>query len=181
MSRFTLRSAPNPRARQGFRLLDKLRAGLVLAGLIAAAVYLMERERRSVAGAAVAVDGDSLRLAGLDIRLEGIDAPELQQTCEADGASYRCGDAARRELARLIDGETVACRIGGRDRWGRSLARCDAAGADVGAALVRRGFAVAYDSSYLDEEAAAKRQRSGLWAGKFQRPAEWRAEHRPPP
>jgi endonuclease YncB( thermonuclease family) len=179
MSRFTLRTPANPRARRGFRLFDTLVAGLILAGLLAVAVYLVESERRSLTGAAVAIDGDSLRMAGVDIRIEGIDAPELQQTCKAGGETYRCGDAARRELARLVDAETVACRIAGRDRWGRSVARCDAAGADLGASLVRGGFAVAYGRSYLDEEAAARRQRSGLWAGEFQPPEEWRKEHRP--
>jgi endonuclease YncB( thermonuclease family) len=48
-----------------------------------------------------------------------------------------------------------------------------AGGADVGAALVRRGHAVAH-RRYEREEAAARREVLALWAGTFERPSEWR-------
>ena len=42
-------------------------------------------------------DGDTLVINGLNIRLHGIDAPELRQTCQsASGASYTCGELGAR-------------------------------------------------------------------------------------
>ncbi len=45
-------------------------------------------------GAATAADGDSIEIAGNRIRLEGIDAPELAQTC-ADTQGQIMGLRAR--------------------------------------------------------------------------------------
>ena len=43
---------------------------------------------------AVVVDGDTIKLRGVRIRLAGIDAPEMNQACTADGVPYACGVAA---------------------------------------------------------------------------------------
>jgi len=179
MIRLTPWRGAEPRARGRFDWRDAMRAGAVLLLLLAIAVYVIDRRSSTVEGFASVADGDSLRIDGVAIRLEGIDTPELQQTCEANGGTYRCGDAARRELARLVEGAVVTCRIVGEDRYRRSLARCEAGGEDIGAALVRRGFAVAYGKTYAREESEARRARAGLWAGRFQPPSEWRKEHRP--
>lgn len=180
MIRLTPWGGPEPTARRGLRWGDTIRAAVVLCALVAIALYVIDRRSTTVAGVATVIDGDSLRIDGVAIRLEGIDTPELQQICEAHGESYRCGDAARRELARLVDGADVTCGVVGRDRYRRSLARCEAGGDDVGASLVRRGFAVAYGKAYGREEAQARRDKAGLWAGRFQPPSEWRKDHRPP-
>src|SRR5690606_39154980 len=85
-----------------------------------------------IGGTATAGDGDSLRLGGERVRLLGIDAPELDQTCgRAGGGIWACGEAARRRLAELVAGVAVSCRPAGRDRYRRVLATCTAAGADV--------------------------------------------------
>jgi endonuclease YncB( thermonuclease family) len=143
--------------------------------LIAAAAYLV-RDQEAVAGMAQVIDGDSLRLDGRDIRIAGIDAPELRQGCRNSAGTYPCGDVARRALGDMLAGRTVTCRLSGRDRYGRDLASCDAGGADVGATLVRRGYAVGY-RRYEREEAAARRERLELWSGSFERPSEWRKAH----
>lgn len=70
----------------------------------------------------------------------------------------------------------LTCEIMGRDRYHRLLAHCVSGGRDLGAQLVSRGWAVAY-GSYATEEMQAKREKLGVWAGTFQRPAEWRKEH----
>jgi endonuclease YncB( thermonuclease family) len=123
------------------------------------------------------VDGDSLRLGGVDIRLAGIDAPELHQECVRSGRAYPCGEVARSALRSLVAGEALRCRVTGRDRYGRSLARCDGRTADIGAAMVEQGWAVAY-GEYEREEASARGRSAGLWSGSFERPAEWRRDRR---
>ena len=50
-------------------------------------------------------DGDSLRSGPLKIRLHGIDAPELKQTCaDSTGAPWPCGRAARDAMAERSGG-----------------------------------------------------------------------------
>ena len=157
------------------RKLDGIAAALVLTGLVSAAAYFA-REREIVTGFAQAIDGDSIRLDDRVIRIAGVDAPELRQTCIVRSASYSCGDVARRALGDMVAGRIVTCRVSGRDRYGRRLAACEAGGVDVGAALVSRGFAVAY-GRYESEEAGARRQKLELWSGSFERPSEWRKMH----
>lgn len=129
-----------------------------------------------VAGRARAIDGDSLRLGGTDIRLRGIDAPELGQRCQRPGGDYGCGQAARAWLAgRLTAGETI-CEPSGLDRYGRTLALCRIGGEDLAAALAREGLAISY-GGYEQEEAQARGARRGLWGGTFELPADWRRRH----
>ena len=122
------------------------------------------------------IDGDSLRVDGIEIRLKGVDAPEMRQTCFRAGRPYGCGEQARRALEAKITGRPLACRIEGRDRYRRSLARCRLDGEDLGAWLVREGLAVGY-RDYESEEAAARARGVGIWAGEFQNPGAWRQAH----
>lgn len=124
-------------------------------------------------GAAVASDGDSLRLNGRRVRIEGIDAPEIGQTCRRGGAAWNCGAEAQQRLEGLIDGTTTRCRLHGHDRYGRELGLCEAGGRDVGREMVLSGHAVSY-GLYREEEDLARDSRAGLWAGDFVRPQEWR-------
>lgn len=111
------------------------------------------------------------------IRILGIDAPEFGQTCTGqDGHSWNCGALALAELSRLVATHTVTCYADGIDRYGRTLARCRAAGLDLGEAMVRAGMAVA-DGDYGLIELEARAARRGVWSGPFDRPADWRAHH----
>jgi endonuclease YncB( thermonuclease family) len=122
------------------------------------------------------IDGDSLRLSGREVRLAGIDAPEIKQDCERAGRNYPCGRDARRALVTSIGNNDIICQVKGLDRYGRSLAKCTRDGRDLGAELVSRGFAIAY-GDYDSEEAQARHARLGVWAGNFERPADWRRRH----
>ena len=55
----------------------------------------------AVAGPARVIDGDTLAVGAVRIRLFGIDAPEHDQTCGAAGATWPCGAAAARRLGEL--------------------------------------------------------------------------------
>jgi endonuclease YncB( thermonuclease family) len=142
------------------------------------------REVRTSEGSRVVVrDGDSLAIDGVDFRLAGIDAPELRQECEgADGAKWRCGEAARRALQALVAQGELRCSPHTHDRYGRVVATCriNEVG-DLGAAMVRDGLAVNYGGrgagDYATEEDAARRDKTGIWRGRFEQPSAWRAAH----
>jgi endonuclease YncB( thermonuclease family) len=160
---------------------SRLSGALLLAALIVSGAILLQQLKppHIAEGAVRVVDGDTLHLAGEDIRLKGIDAPELHQDCERQGRPWRCGEAAKEALVSTIAGRPVSCRIEGRDRYGRGLGRCTAGGQDLGAALVSAGFAVAF-GDYEREEDAARSRTAGVWAGSFERPSAWRREHQRP-
>lgn len=148
----------------------------VFGALVAAAAGLQWWRVSRDAGMALAIDGDSLRLDGAEIRLTGIDAPELDQTCERDGRPWRCGQAAKAYLAQQLAQGQADCRSSSRDRYGRKLAACRVNGVDVNSAMVRAGMAIAY-GGYEREEAEARDARRGVWASRFDAPQEWRRAH----
>ncbi len=85
-----------------------------------------------VAGVASVIDGDTIEVHGQRIRLHGIDAPESRQLCLIDGKPWRCGKDAANALADKIARRPVMCEDLGRDRYKRIIARCVAAGEDIG-------------------------------------------------
>jgi endonuclease YncB( thermonuclease family) len=133
-----------------------------------------------ITGHARIVDGDSIRIGGIRIRLDGIDAPEWDQTCsDAGGRTWACGRAATRALRERTRGQNLRCLPRATDRYGRTLAVCSLAdGTDVNAWLVRQGWAVAYGygGTYASEEAAARAEKRGIWAGSFISPSAWRRQ-----
>lgn len=130
-----------------------------------------------LAGLPHVADGDSVTLEGQRIRLVGIDAPELDQTCVQADAPYACGRQAREHLLGLLAGGPVECTGSKLDKYHRLLAVCRAGGVDLNAAMVRDGWAVAY-GGYESEEAEARAARRGLWAGGFAWPQDFRKAKR---
>ncbi len=124
------------------------------------------------------VDGDTLDVGGLTLRLHGADAPEAEQSCGgADGADWPCGEAAAARLAELVSGGALSCEALDRDNYGRVVARCAAGGRDVAAALVSEGLAwayVRYSSDYAALEAEARAAHRGVWQGPSQAAWDWR-------
>lgn len=154
-----------------------LLVALLLIGGAAVAAAHFEPVPEPISGHATVADGDTLRLGGDRIRLLGLDAPELAQTClDARGEDWPCGHVAREKLTELVADADVRCVPTGTDRYGRLLARCTAGDTDIGAAMVAAGLAVASDS-YLTEEAAARGEKLGLWQGRFDPPRRWRDAH----
>jgi endonuclease YncB( thermonuclease family) len=166
---------------------------IVIVAAVAAAVSLAPRwggrwapPAPSQAGAALpqgpgmsgrvrVLDGDSLDLAGEQIRLFGIDAPESRQFCrDGAGRPYRCGRTATLALMAATAGRTVACTRVEHDRYDRQVAICTADGRDLGDTMVRAGLAVELPEYSGGRYAAAEREaraaRRGLWAGSFERP-----------
>ena len=119
-------------------------------------------------------DGETLGLGDRIIRLSGIAAPARGEACGGDAARRDCGSAAAADLAALVQGQTVTCRIEGHDGFRRGLGRCIAGGRDVNAAMVEAGFALASASVLRPLEVAARDGRQGLWADAGAMPADWR-------
>jgi endonuclease YncB( thermonuclease family) len=137
-----------------------------------------------VSGIPRVLDGDSLEIADVSVRLFGIDAPEGRQTCTRAGEAWRCGDAAANALRRAIGTQPVVCERRDTDAYGRMVARCTAGGTDLAAELTLRGYALAYrqfSNDYVDEEAAAQAAGRGIWASEFVAPWDWRRSSRAAP
>lgn len=156
-----------------------IRGVLVALAMIAAALVL-ERYMPALTGTVRVADGDSLELGGTRIRLDGIDAPELDQSCGAKDGEWPCGKAARAALRQALrKGQTnkgeVSCRAVDTDRYGRAVSVCEAGGQDLARAMVEQGLAVATGLAYARAEGEARRMRRGIWAGPFEMPADFRA------
>jgi len=162
-------------ARFGRLFRDGLTAFAALALLSLLASKMNNRQEIFQSGGFFVIDGDTLSRQGERLRLLGIDAPERDQQCERSGASWACGREARDLLVKLLKDGGVECRGGDHDRYGRLLATCRAGGIDLNREMVRRGMAVSY-GAYRAEEAEARAARAGLWAGNFERPADYRRD-----
>lgn len=132
-----------------------------------------------VIGRVRVVDGDTFDIAGIRVRLHGIDAPEHKQVCETEqGANWACGAWVSARVAEMYGGKRARCNVVDRDSYGRVVARCEIGGRDVGQRLVSEGLAFAYrkySMAYdLDEKGAAVNDR-GLHASRVQNPAQYRA------
>jgi endonuclease YncB( thermonuclease family) len=128
-------------------------------------------------------DAGTIELAGSTYRLDGIDAPELDQMCVDDHADpWACGVDARDRLAKLTGKRDVRCRdLGADPSYGkRRIGICTVAGetASLNQMLVREGFALNFEPAakgrFKADEAAARDARSGLWKGCFIAPQEFR-------
>jgi endonuclease YncB( thermonuclease family) len=156
------------------RCLVRRHVAAALAGVLAWGILLFIPDsstaaRNGLEGAARVVDGDTLDIAGERVRLEGIDAPEMAQSCPRRFiGSWACGKAAARALEELVAGHEVGCQSHGTDKYGRMLGVCFVAGRDINAEMVREGHAwafVKYSTSYVGEEARARALRIGIWQG----------------
>lgn len=131
------------------------------------------------AGRIRVIDGDTIEVGNETFRLEGIDAPEMKQTCvDSAGKEFPCGRRAKAILSGLIT-QPVSCRKSGEDKYGRSLGYCTASDVDLNREMVAQGWAMAfikYNSRYVADERAARLAKLGLWSGgEFQPPWDWRA------
>jgi endonuclease YncB( thermonuclease family) len=133
----------------------------------------------TLTGRARALSGDTLAISGRIVRLGGIEAPELAQTCRTgSGRAWQCGSASRRRLASLTGRKKVACEVRKSDTPRLHVGRCTIGGTDIAARMVTDGYAFAvggvFRSTYGTEENTARSRKAGLWQGQAQRPEEFR-------
>jgi endonuclease YncB( thermonuclease family) len=130
-----------------------------------------------IAGQAFVIDGDTLEIQGVRIRLFGIDAPESDQTChDDDGKLYRCGLKAADELSSFTAGKTVSCMPQNLDQYGPVFAVCSVGDIDIADWMVRNGFALDWPQysrgKYAEAQKAAEHSGDGMWGGQWVEP--WR-------
>lgn len=85
-------------------------------------------------GKARIVDGDTLVIKNTQVRLFGVDAPELD---------HPYGKKAKWALISLCKGQNVDAEILAEDDYGRTVARCTLNdGADLSAEMIKQGLAL---------------------------------------
>ena len=142
-----------------------------------------------ITGLAKIIDGDTIHVNSLKIRLEGIDAPEIRQTCRKPyikissiigftiSKDYSCGLISKKKLSDKINNHEIKCQTLSKDKYKRFLATCFKKKLNLNKWMVRNGYAVAYkrySKQYLEDETYAKKNKKGIWQGKFVRPEKWR-------
>jgi endonuclease YncB( thermonuclease family) len=125
-------------------------------------------------------DGDTLWVqpdrggAARKLRLTGIDAPEI---CQSGGK------AARDLMVQLALRRQVSVNVASYDRYGRGLATVAIGGNDLGAQMVRAGYAWTYGwrgrpGRYAAEEASARQAHLGVFmAARPESPRAFRKHH----
>jgi endonuclease YncB( thermonuclease family) len=128
-------------------------------------------------GPARVVDGDTIHIGETKIRLHGIDAPEMKQTCKTKkGREQLCGQLAKQSLAEMVRGQEVRCEGDERDRYGRLIAVCYVGPFNINERMVADGWALAYrqySKDYVRAEEFAKARKEGMWRTEFVPPWEW--------
>ena len=155
-------------------------------------------------GAAYVQDGDTLKIGNQWVRMVGIDAPEIDQSCSLKtNPTWACGAEAASELHRKVAGQTVTCIGKQFDLYKRLLATCylgtvpevpakpapvvpTASGTappraiNLNQWMVRSGWATAYryfSHIYVADEDYAKSRRQNIWSSHFIEPYYWRKSH----
>ena len=131
----------------------------------------------TITGKAYVTDGDGIRVSGYTIRLTGLDAPEWGQVAKHQhGYWFNHGKRVKIALVQAIGGKYVQVAVEGYDKYGRVLGSVTCEGKDVGAWLVRNGYAIsAYGDKYKDLAREARLARRGLWGhAEAYDPRRWR-------
>jgi endonuclease YncB( thermonuclease family) len=133
-----------------------------------------------IVGRAWATGGDTIRMGQQTVRLDGIEAPDRDQTCaRPDSRRWRCGEAAQAALSRIVAGRQVHCEPVGKSEAGIVRASCTAGGTDIAGALVEGGYVLAETgmmARYRSAQAKAQQTKAGIWSGPGtpERAEEWR-------
>tara|TARA_B100001964_G_scaffold211776_1_gene247303 strand:+ start:78 stop:590 length:513 start_codon:yes stop_codon:yes gene_type:complete len=135
----------------------------------------------SIQGKARIIDGDTIHIGKNKIRLYGIDAPEINQTCTINKIIWECGVVSSQALENIISEEEVRCEILDTDRYKRFVAKCFVKNIHLNQYMIQNGWAVAYryySNDFINDEEIAKKNKAGIWQGKFQDPYLFRKQQK---
>jgi len=126
-----------------------------------------------IEGKAKIIDGDTIHINKNKIRLHGIDAPEIDQTCTIKNKMWHCGLESSAALKKLVLDNNISCVVSDIDKYKRYIAECFINNKNINKFMVRNGWAIAYryySLDFVEDENLAKKDKIGLWQGKFQEP-----------
>ena len=86
----------------------------------------------TVSGSARVIDGDTLEIGGIRIRLNGVAAPERNELGGAEATAT---------MKQMTSGKTVRCSLTGKKTYKREVGTCWVGTLDLGAALIAAGKA----------------------------------------
>ena len=100
----------------------------------------------TIEGLPTIVDGDTVKVNGIPVRLKGVDAPEMGD---------RYGPEAARGMQAVV-GSWLRCELTGEKTHNREVGYCvNGKGEDIGEAIIKQGFALAcprYSDRYVKFE-----------------------------
>lgn len=124
---------------------------------------------------------NTIKLDGKTYRLDGIDSPEIDQSCVTEeGEFYRCGQRAWEELSKFIATRPVKCDDLRADPTypKRRIGQCSVDGIDLHHWLVQQGWALNFEPDakgrFKVDEEDAQRGHFGFWKGCFVAPQDFR-------
>lgn len=146
-----------------------------LIALMLTAVFAGFAAADDLRGTLRVIDGDTVDIGQVRVRIFGIDAPEMDQSCENQaGDTWSCGLWVTAQLRSEFEGRQANCETIDIDRYGRVVGRCFVDGVDIARQLVQNGLAFAYRKYSMDydfDEKAAAIAGRGLHASKVQAPS----------
>ena len=86
------------------------------------------------------LDGDTIAVGGVTVRLQGVAAPELDHP-NLGIEQEPGGPEAAAFMRRLVEGRVVTCELTGERTHGREVGVCYRDGRDIGAAVIEAGLA----------------------------------------
>ncbi len=94
----------------------------------------VESQTEVISGRAYVVDGDTLTISKTQVRLFGVDAPEM---------NHPYGQKAKWAMVAMCKGHIVSAELTGEDEYGRTVAKCTLSdGRDLSAEMVKQGLAL---------------------------------------
>jgi len=136
---------------------------------------------KTIIGNARVIDGDTININNNKIRLHGIDAPETKQTCKLDSVDWFCGKQSTEELKKIINNQSVECKVNDIDIYNRYVAICLVNELNLNQWMVKKGWAIAYryySTDYIIEEKYARDNKSGIWKSEFLKPYQYRKNNK---
>lgn len=134
-----------------------------------------------IKGKAKVIDGDTIHIGKDKIRLHGIDAPEIKQTCKMNNNYWNCGIESQKSLIDFILLKDVNCEIIDTDQYKRLIGICYVDNKNINQYMVKNGWAIAYrhySLKFVKDEEFAKKNKLGIWIGSFEDPYIFRKKNR---
>lgn len=134
-------------------------------------------------------DGDTIQVKGMGlvfkIRLVGIDAPEIGYRGQKSQPFCK---KSKSYLSFLVADQSVSLKSYGIGGYNRQLAEVFVGDKNINLEMIKAGLAEVYKGKrpktlgskmYLDAEAAAKKNRTGMWVqtSSYISPKQWRKRH----